>query len=84
MVCSKALNVCVAGLPQVRSSFLETTADDQHEGPPAKGHGGSRAIVLQPPVFLLFADPTDKGSLQEDQGIVAGRQAKIRCLAAIL
>ncbi|KAL0054710.1 hypothetical protein WJX82_001301 [Trebouxia sp. C0006] len=60
----------------VRSSFLTQPACGYQEGP--KQHGGSRKIVLQPPVFLLFDDPANSQATEEDERLVAGRVAKIR------
>lgn len=60
----------------MQSSFLTQPASGYQEGP--KQHGGSRRIVLQPPVFLLFDDPANTQATEEDERLVAGRVAKIR------
>ncbi len=60
----------------VQSSFLTQPACGYQEEP--KQHGGSRKIVLQPPVFLLFDDPANSQATEEDERLVAGRVAKIR------
>lgn len=70
------LSICVAEKAMVRSSFLTQPAAGQQEE--AKRHGGSRSIMLQPPVFLLFDDPAGAHGTQEDERVVAGRIAKIR------
>ena len=76
--------MCHAGLPQIRSSFLaedaEPSAEEQELSPPGRKHqhGGTRAILLQPPVFLLFDDPATSQSSLKERRVVAGRLAKIR------
>ena len=76
--------LCHAGLPRVRSSFLaedaEPPAEEQELSPPGRKHqhGGTRAILLQPPVFLLFDDPATSQSFSKERPMVAGRLAKIR------
>jgi hypothetical protein len=60
----------------VQSSFLTQPACGYQEG--VKQHGGSRRIMLQPPVFLLFDDPANSQAREEDERLVAGRVAKIR------
>ena len=68
----------------VRSSFLTQPACGYEEGP--KQHGGSRKIILQPPVFLLFNDPANSQATEEAERLVAGRVAKTRsasCLKGI-
>ena len=70
-----------AGLPQVRSSLLEEGAEVQPEEegqPEAKQHGGTRNILLQPPVFLLFDDPAVGQTFAKERRVVAGRLARIR------
>lgn len=60
----------------MQSSFLTQPAFGYQEGP--KQHGGSRRIMLQPPVFLLFDDPANGQATEEEERRVAGRVAKIR------
>ena len=67
---------------EVQASFLTEPVGSQQEEPETKQHGGSRAIVLQPPIFLLFDDPALVQSLAEDHRMVAGRLAKIRSVFA--
>ena len=68
--------LCIAAKAVVQSSFLTQPASGYQEGP--KQHGGSRRIMLQPPVFLLFDDPATSQATEEDERLVAGRVAKIR------
>ena len=65
----------------MQSSFLTQPASGYQEGP--KQHGGSRRIVLQPPVFLLFDDPANTQATEENERLVAGRVAKIRSASCL-
>ena len=65
----------------MRSSLLEEGVEGQPEEevrPEAKQHGGTRNILLQPPVFLLFDDPVIGQSFAKERRIVAGRLARTR------
>lgn len=60
----------------MQPAFMEDGASPPK--PQQKKHGGSRHVVLDPPVYLLFDDPANRPAEDDGPSLVAGRAAKIR------
>ena len=57
----------------MQSAFLADEASPDKQ--PKKKHGGARQVVLDPPVYLLFDEPTNSSY---EAAVIAGRSARTR------
>ena len=60
--------------PMQPAFVADAPSPDQQQ---KKKHGGSRQIVLAPPIYLLFDEPSDSG-IERGAAVIAGRTAVTR------